>query len=136
MSTTPGTSTPSPLSPSKPAVSAPKPSLSINFDEIKNVLASQVVSVANDLVKGAAADVQNFAIGIATDMVEAMQEPDGATRSALIDELNGQLQGLAEKNRLKINNATWDTLTRAISAVTRTAAGVFANIAVGGIAAL
>lgn len=89
--------------------------LNINTEEIKNLVGEELRQVLVTLAQGAVSDIRNFAYGISKNMIEAQQEPDKAKREALTEELKSQLRGLAEQNRLRLNNEAWASFERAFN---------------------
>lgn len=83
-----------------------------NLEEIQELVGEELRKVVAELVQGAAGDVREFAFGIGRNMLTIQQEPDAAKREALTAELKSQLKGLAELNRLRINNASWAMFER------------------------
>ena len=100
----------------------PPEALAALKDDVTGILEEQ----AQSLLQGAAGDVKNYVVAIATDMTRALMLPTQERREALLRELRAQLRALAEINRIRAEQAAWETFERVVSV----AAGVALQTAV------
>jgi len=88
--------------------------MSIDFSAIKAQLGTALSGTLSDLLSGAAQDIAIYANTIASDLILVAQLSDPADREARRNELLAQLRALGELNRLRANNAQWDTIERIV----------------------
>lgn len=84
----------------------------VDFDQIKDQLAKPIVDQLNGILEGGAADLQGYVVEILADTARVATISDPARRETMQNELKGQWPMLAEKHRIRINNASWDTANR------------------------
>lgn len=71
-----------------------------------------------NIVEGAASDVETFAVDIARNMSRVVVIADAERRGKLLRSLLNQTEMLAEINRIRVVNATFDTVQRVILVAT------------------
>ena len=94
----------------------PPEALAALKDDVTGILEEQ----ARDLLSGAAGDVKNYVVAIATDMTRALALPS-ERREALLRELRAQLRLLGEINRIRAEQQAWETFERIVTVVGQTA---------------
>lgn len=89
------------------------------FDEFKSIIGDS----AKELLEGAAEDVDKFVARIGSVMVSAVAAGD----DAMVDEMKGALETLAERNRIRASREAMETLKGVIDIAKRGAlAGISA----------
>lgn len=96
-----------------------------DLEALGKVLGDVLKEQLKGLLEGAQADVEAYAVGIATNLAKAARLGD----NDLVKELAAQLETLGEKNRIKAVNAAWDGVERVVSAVAATALKLLGTIA-------
>lgn len=84
-------------------------------DQLTGDLVAIVKDVAGDLLEGAAADMQTYALAIGTDMARALLSDSESVRKALMEELVAQLVAVGEINRIRAEQAMWHSFQRVIA---------------------
>lgn len=87
----------------------------LDFDRLRRDLAPVIVTAIEHLISGSAEDVEQFALAIGRDLVEAQIAGDEAMKAQLVD----QLTVLAEINNIRLRNGTWLVVSTVISSLTR-----------------
>lgn len=98
-----------------------------NIEEIQQLVGEELRQVVAGLAQAAAQDIREFAFGIGRNMIEVQQEPDKDKRAAKMAELQAQLKGIAELNRIRMNNAAWASFEKAFEFGARLLDTVLAN---------
>ncbi len=101
--------------------------LKVDYESLTLELKGEVVEGLKGLVDGAEADLREFGLAIAADLVRAV----GAKDEALLAELQHQLPVLAEINRIRLVNATWEQVYAVLSIIGRVALKTLATVAIG-----
>lgn len=98
-----------------------------DFDVLKAQVSQEIFRAVEGVLEGASEDMATFATAIARNLVTVAQMPDNEERQALYDELMGQIQLIAEQNRLRAVNNTWNVVTRIVTLATNIATTVIRN---------
>lgn len=95
----------------------------IDWSALKDNIAGTLTDQLTKLIQGAEADVAAYAGEIALDLTEAMQAATPEIRDGLVEELKGQLETIAEINRIRGNEAAWATVNSIVHVVAQVAIG-------------
>jgi len=88
---------------------------------LRAVLKEVVEDNLRGLLEGTQEDLALYAEKIATDVTLATSVPDDERRNALLRELLGQVQAIAEINRLRAVAGAWDIFNTVLRATVKTA---------------
>jgi len=87
----------------------------MNDREVKKALTEYLEEALAKLITGAQQDIADYAQDIATSVVVAANQPDPAVRDRLLAEIAAQGRALAEKQRIRANNQSWQAVEDALS---------------------
>lgn len=100
---------------------------SLDLEALKRDVARALADGIADLVEGAKQDVETYADQITSDMLEATLTGNEQVTAQLLD----QLQVVAEINRVRVENHTWNVVAGATRAIFRAALAGALSVTVG-----
>lgn len=90
----------------------------MNDRQLKQDLTNYLDAALQSLITGAAEDIAAYAQDIATGIVIASNQPDPEKRDRLLAEITAQGRALAEKQRIRANNAGWQAFEDGLALAT------------------
>lgn len=103
--------------------------INVDWDGLAAELKDEVLEGMKPYLEGAQDDLKTFGAAIAKDLIRAVREK----RDDLVKELGHQLEGLAEINRIRLVNASWEQVKNILEIVARVAMKALAAAAVAAI---
>lgn len=93
----------------------------IDWEKLGASLEKPIVDGLRIVTSGAEDDLKAFGLRISVHMATALQFENTEERDALMAELYGQLEALAEVNRIRLVGSGWDTAKKILSVVFKAA---------------
>lgn len=89
----------------------------INWERLGRDLGNEAMGALKGALEGAQGDIKQYGSEIGKDLVRAVRED----RPALGAEVREQLKTLAEIQRVRLNNATWDFVEEKLMQIVKVA---------------